>query len=347
MNIRSLSQLNAAIKDCKAFDGKCKKVGFLTEGNFQSVENELEKSVEPIYIYKNATALTQAVANGDILAGLVSGTPTDSGDLNIFSSEQVSVRAMLQAGAGAETITKALDAAIVRFIERGGVETVAAANPPYQALVVHSCKPTASHFNWPTEAQLKLASGVQSGGKLKIASLGPYDWGGADGNYKVSPFVGFWPDYYNELEKEFLKQYNIGFERVWFKTSSAVMAAVQDGTCHTTEPYMMLGSAASTDTSRKTAFDETCITSATIDKYFTKLAVPELPVTVPPQDLTALWVVLAVAAIFAFFCSVFSCVLLCRERAGSPLFTPLVTDGKNDVVTKQKTVNSKKTMEMA
>lgn len=67
---------------------------------------------------------TNAVKNGDIIAGLVSGTPAN-GNVNVFSSEQISVRAML-VRPGAESITDALDAALVRFIESGGVEKVAA-----------------------------------------------------------------------------------------------------------------------------------------------------------------------------------------------------------------------------
>ena len=33
-----------------------------------------------------------------------------------------------------------------------------------------------------------------------MASLGPYDWGGNDGNYLVEPYVGFWPDLYTAIE---------------------------------------------------------------------------------------------------------------------------------------------------
>lgn len=333
-NIVSLSQLNVAISQAST-TSHSKKVGFLSEGNYQSVQNELDSTVEP-KIYENITMLTNAVKNGDIIAGLVSGTPAN-GNVNVFSSEQISVRAML-VRPGAESITDALDAALVRFIESGGVEKVAAANPPYEALVVHSCKPTAGHFAWPTLAQL-APFGLVKDGKLKIASLGPYDWGVADGNYKVTPAVGFWPDYYTEVEKEFVKQYGITFERVWYPTSAKVMAAVHDGICHTTEPYMMLGSAASTNTSRKTAFDETCITSATNDKYFTKLhTLPEFV----EKDLTFMWIIIIVSAIISFFSALCCSLMFCKERNGSPLFKPLVVS--SDINKEEKVV---KTMELA
>ena len=99
--------------------------------------------------------------------------------------------------------------------------------------------------------------------------MGPYQWGGTDGDYTKEPFVGFWPDYYNLIEQEFKNQYNITFERVWYKTSKGVMDSLLSNETHTTEPYMMVG-AAYQDFSRKSTFSLSCITSATQDKYFTK-----------------------------------------------------------------------------
>jgi hypothetical protein len=32
---------------------------------------------------------------------------------------------------------------------------------------------------------------------LRVGALGPYDWGGNDGNYKVMPYTGFYPAYLN------------------------------------------------------------------------------------------------------------------------------------------------------
>ena len=108
-----------------------------------------------------------------MVAGLVSGTPKDSANLNVFPSEQISVRAML-VKQGAYDLLDALDAALVRVIERGGVEQLALKNAPYEALVVHSCKPDAGHFEWPA---------LTNNSVITVASLGPYNWGGTDGDY--------------------------------------------------------------------------------------------------------------------------------------------------------------------
>jgi len=311
-NIVSLRELNEAIAD----PSHISKVGFLSDGNFQSVQNELHETVDPV-IFDSSTNLTAAVEAGDVLAGLVSGTPSDpNGKLNVFGSEQISVRAMLvKQGNGA--IVDALDAALVRIIQRGDVEKIAEANAPYEALVVHSCKPTSSHFVWPNMTSMSTF-GLSKGGTLKICALGPFDWGGTDGNYKVDPPVGFWPDYYTHLETEFKQTYDMTFERVYYTTSAALMDGLNSGACHASEPYMMLGSAHTGSTSRKTAFDETCITSATNDKYFTKRGVPE-----SEEELAEVWIGLGVACSFALLISLFAFHMFRKERSGAPVFSPI------------------------
>lgn len=163
-------------------------------------------------------------------------------------------------------LVAALDAAVVRLVERGGVEAIAARHPPYSALVVHSCKPSASHFDWPSLARLNRTV-------VRVAALGPYDWGATSGNYTAAPpYRGFWPDYYRAIEAEFDAQYGAGtvrLERVWYPTSGAVLASLADGHADTTEPYMMVG-AAFEALSRKSAFAMSCVTSATQDTYFAR-----------------------------------------------------------------------------
>jgi hypothetical protein len=302
-NIGSLNHLNAAITT-----GPLRKVGFLSAGNFHSVQNELHHQVEPAY-YDNTDHLHQAVESGEILAGLVSGTPKNSSNLNVFGSEQISVRAML-VNPGEDDLLNALDAALVRIIQRGDVERIAEKNAPYQALAVHSCKPTSSHFTWPA---------LENNTVIKIAALGPYDWGGTDGDYTTEkPFLGFWPDYYNLIEQEFKVQYNIAFERVWYKTSGQVLDSIANGVTHTTEPYMMMG-AAYNDQSRKTAFDMTCITSATQDKYFTKRHVPPTPEQ--PKTDDAVIIAGVVAGVIAAAALLMIYVMYRRERRGKPIFS--------------------------
>jgi hypothetical protein len=285
----------------------------LSEGNYHAVQNELE-DLDPVY-FQSKDLLTDAVQNGEVVAGLVSGTP--SSNVNVFPSEQISVRAML-VRKDSDNLLRALDAAIVRVIESGGVEASARANPPYEALVVHSCKPSKEHFKWPN-----LTMRV-----IKIAALGPYFWGKADGDYTKTPYVGFWPDLYRKIEQQFINQYNVTFERVWYKTSAEVLQSINDGTTHATEPYMMIG-AAHEDISRKSAFDLTCITSATQDKYFTrKTTSPTPPKTTNP---TLTWIagtaggmlLVAIGGVLYMYR---------RERQGNPVFSKILLDEVTPVV---------------
>ena len=139
---------------------------------------------------------------------------------------------------GNDAMIRAIDAALVRVIESGGVEECARNNPPYEALVVHSCQADSSKFDWPALSEIDPHGNRTS---IKIAALGPYQWGGADGDYTVTPHVGFWPDYYRLLEQQFNETYGFTFERVWYAGSKAVMDSVLSGVTDTTEPYMMVG----------------------------------------------------------------------------------------------------------
>jgi hypothetical protein len=62
-NIVNLDQLNDAIKN-----GPDRKVGFLSHGNFQSVEAFLDGHVEP-EIFEDSIELELAVMTGAVLAG--------------------------------------------------------------------------------------------------------------------------------------------------------------------------------------------------------------------------------------------------------------------------------------
>lgn len=180
-------------------------MGFLSHGNFHSVQNELSDQVEEV-IYAHAEELYDAVHNEDVLAGLVSGTVDTDYDFNIFSSNQISIRSMFMKP-GNDVVVRAIDAALVRVIESGGVEECARNNPPYEALVVHSCQADSSKFDWPALSEIDPHGNRTS---IKIAALGPYQWGGADGDYTVTPYVGFWPDYYRLLEQQFNQTYVVG-----------------------------------------------------------------------------------------------------------------------------------------
>jgi hypothetical protein len=306
---RTLDTLNAAI------DTTGGSVGFLSEGNYHAVEHELSVDVTPVY-FDTIDAMESAVNDGSVLAGLVSGTP-DSDQFNTFPSEQVSVRAMfVKEGNG--QLLDLLDRALVNIIESGGVERIARDNAPYRAMVVHSCKPSSDHFDWPTVANNTV---------IRVASLGPYDWGGTDGDYTVTPFVGFWPSYYEAIEAELVAKYNITLVRNWYPTSAAVLDSVVSGESDTTEPYMTVG-AGYADMSRKSVFDMSCITSATQDMYFTKPVEVEAKSdeVIPPLVLAIGGVmVAAVIGLVAFVRHI-----RYREITGNPMFTPINTDDLDD-----------------
>ena len=299
-NIISLSQLNSKINQ-----GPMRKIGFLSEGNYHTVQNELSPLVEPVY-FKDKDKLNKQVENENILAGLVSGTPKNS--FNIFGSDQISIRSMLVAHNNVKLLD-AIDAAIVRIIERGDVEKIAKKNSPYQALVVHSCKPSSNHFDWPE---------LKNNTIIKIAALGPYHWGGTDGDYTKKPFIGFWPDYYKLIEDEFVKQYNITFKRIWYKTSKEVLNSVKSGQTNTTEPYMMVG-ASYQDQSRKSAFSLSCITSATQDKYFTKKKNLERNNKVSSDQSISIYLAITFAALL-LVSGIFIYIMYSKEKKGIPLF---------------------------
>ena len=92
-SITSLTELNAHL-NTPGLTTVQKQVGFLTEGNYQRVENELSSNVVK-KIYASSAELHDAVESGDVVAGLVSGTPDASRDFNVYPSEQISVRSML------------------------------------------------------------------------------------------------------------------------------------------------------------------------------------------------------------------------------------------------------------
>lgn len=261
VDITSLHGLNTQI-----VAGPLRTVGFLSTGNYHAVQNELHHTVQPVF-FDTSEHLHRAVRNGSILAGLVSGTPHDTDGLRVFGSEQISLRAIL-VGVEHTDLLRAIDAAIVRLVERGAVDALIETHYPYEMLVAHSCKPTADHFEWPV-LENAPSFGYGDDKVIRISSLGPYNWGGTDGDYTVNPPTGFWPGYYALLEAEMQQQYGIRFERHWYATSKDVLDSITNGTTHMSEPYMMVG-AAYNDVSRKSAFSLSCTTGATQDKYFVR-----------------------------------------------------------------------------
>jgi len=77
----------------------------------------------------------------------------------------------------------------------------------------------------------------------QVAALGPSNWG-IDGNYLVSPPVGFWPDYVDAVAAALASKYllpRVLVNRTFHTSSNGVLAAVAAGNAHVSEPYFNLG----------------------------------------------------------------------------------------------------------
>lgn len=77
---------------------------------------------------------------------------------------------------------------------------------------------------------------------VQLAALGPANWG-ADGNYLVTPPVGFWPGYVEAVVDVLNTQYSLRLtvNRTFFPSSAAVLASLATASTHLTEPYFALG----------------------------------------------------------------------------------------------------------
>jgi hypothetical protein len=306
--ILTLSELNTAITE-----GTNKQVGFLSQGNYETVHDVLPASTVPV-IATHSSELEDMVANGTVVAGLVSGVP-DRTRFITFSSTLVSPRAMFVNASWEEHI----DAAIVRVLQKGLPQQFAAAHPPFEMVTVFSCKGNPTNFPFPAGAVTT---------PLRIGALAPGgnqpDWG-VDGNYTANPPTGYWPDYYRAIETEFQTQYGVGFQRVWLPSSAAVMSALENGTIDATEPYWTVDSFHN-GRGRKHAFEMSCITMGYDSTFFTKRD-PVLPTAAATKGDDGLddWV-LAIAIVLPILFAAAVAVtvwLIIKERSGNPVFQPL------------------------
>merc|ERR1719163_937588 len=175
-----------------------------------------------------------------------------------FSSTLVSVRAMFTAEP-ADTLRLALDAAIVRALHDNADRTAAVNNPPFEYVAVHTCRTDeAERFPFPAPVAGDRLQQAIDRGHLRIAALGPYDWG-QDGNYKAEPMTGFWVEFLSSVETFFKAEYGVGFERVWSLSSAGTMNLLTDGDADATEPYWTVD-AYHDGTPRPHAFRYSCTT---------------------------------------------------------------------------------------
>ena len=199
-DIESLPALFTAITA-----GPNRRVGFLSQGNYETVKDMLPTTTTPI-IFSHSEDLEFAVTNGSLVGGLVSSTP--AGSFHTFSSTLVSPRAMLTPDVPANDATfrpvlEALDAAIVRVIGAGKVAEASRTHTnsagPFPYVAVHTCKPTTvnAEFPFPSASNAAVAAFITRG-HIRVGALGPYAWG-RDGDYTKNPPTGFYPDYYNAI----------------------------------------------------------------------------------------------------------------------------------------------------
>jgi hypothetical protein len=269
-NIVNLDQLNAAIDA-----GPLKRVAFLSQANYDAVQTVLSDNVQVVIcdgtntLYPGCDStdeLIQLIKDGAILAGLISGLPESqhADQLNTFTSTVISLRAMFMAPPhsvemphGTKTsalssydLSRAVDAAIVTMQSTGKDEQVRLANMPFEFMAVHTCRTdTPSLFEVPnSNAATGLLGQTLTNKILKVGALGPYNWGGNDGNYNLNPPAGFYPDWLTEFCKTFNalagpdgNRYDasgtITCERTYKGGSASVFADLFEGNTYVTEPY--------------------------------------------------------------------------------------------------------------
>jgi hypothetical protein len=226
------------VRDLRSFlttSVKVPRVGVLSTANFDSIHHLVPAHTEAV-IFEDTQDVVNAVVNGDIDAGLVSGIPPLHSEIYTFSSTIVSLRAMFVHD-DAGSLRYAIDAAIVRALHTGADVRAASNNYPFEYVSAHTCRTNdVDRFPFqkvPDDTQWNV---IASRGHVRVAALGPYNWG-TDGDYTVSPPTGFWPEFYNDVEKWFLNGTGYSFERVYFSSSAQVMDALLNGTVDATEPY--------------------------------------------------------------------------------------------------------------
>lgn len=267
--------------------GSNQRVGFLSQGNYETVKDMLPATTTPI-IFSHTADLENAVTNGSLVGGLISGTP--GSEFHHFSSTLVSPRAMLTpdkpaSDASYRPLLEALDAAIVRVIGAGKVTDISRnhtkSGKPFAFVAVHTCKPTDTftEFPYPTAGGSDKLSTAITRGFIRVGALGPYNWG-VDGDYTKTVPVGFYPSYFDAISRELVKHYNptgsnsfVGLKRVYQSSSQGVLDDLSNDVTDTTEPYWTIDSMYNSR-ARKSSFKQSCTTVGMDSTFFTRKSTP-------------------------------------------------------------------------
>eukprot|EP00958_Prasinococcus_capsulatus_P025641 scaffold4404_cov383-Prasinococcus_capsulatus_cf.AAC.6 len=240
---------------------------------------------------------------------------------------------------------QAWDAAITRAIGKGKYAEIEEKHEPFEGIASFSCSPDDDAFAFPTEEEATgMLKDVLMSGKLRVAALGPYNWG-VDGNYQVTPATGFWPEYMDAIFGEFQLAYpGVEMERVWYETSGETMDAIVNEECHLSEPYWVQPSFYN-GVPRSQAFKMSCTTMGYESRFFTKMDDPE-----PSDDdglsegaiiaiVVSRWMGMpspasscaCISSVVAFAFLVMIVCLVHHERRGRPMFAPLLGPSKQTI----------------
>jgi len=328
-DITSVSELNA-------FETATLRVGFLSRGNYESVQSVLPQEVAnngklEVVIFKHLEDLEDAVETGTVDAGLTTSRPlNDDGLLWEFGAGIVTPKApFFVLGEAGQGMREAVDAAVVRVIAAGiyqQLETKYFKSNNFVTVAALTCSPDPDRFPFPEAATLPQDSvlrEVLASKVLKVGSLGetPANWG-YQGDYTVEPATGFWPEYEAAIYEELNKEYGeLQVERVWTGTSAGVIDSLLDGNASMIAPYWTVP-AFYKDRARSHHMALGCTVLGTEQWFFTKRTPTSAAPVGEPASAGVVAAIIAVVVVAVLFL-VLLVVMIRKERAGSPLFTPL------------------------
>ena len=274
------------------------------------MRHQLPETVNPV-IVPHIKDLEAMVLNDTLLAGLISGRPTPP--LEYFGCQVVSAQAMLTCKASeCIDLGMALDSAVSRALGNGTMATVTEQYPGFDSIEVHTCRTSdLDMIPFPTNITGRLRDAIARG-FVRVAALGPYNWGDS-GDYTKTPHLGAFPDIYSAIEHHIRKQYGIVFKRVFYGTSTEVLDAVATGDADTTEPYWIVDSFYKSQP-RKWNFNVGCLVRGFEANYIVK------PTDSSGDEFAVFQYAIVVLATVCLIIFVFVGVMVYFERKKKPLF---------------------------